>query len=141
MQTPCNRRCGGSFSPHTRNNEHGAARKGGAFLSLIHLTHASARTTIDMHATTNACSCGNHEPHVIARRKSADGFIVKFWSDGAVTSALGLYIVQGSRGKSLDAAIRAAWRVAENVELYDYREIRALVLRARKEAARAPAKA
>jgi hypothetical protein len=38
------------------------------------------------------CSCGCTEPHVIARRKSADDYTLKVWADGDVTFFFGHYI-------------------------------------------------
>jgi len=35
------------------------------------------------------CSCGEHKPHTIAERLTADGVRVCLWDDGAVTGALG----------------------------------------------------
>lgn len=78
------------------------------------------------------CSCGCTEPHVIMRRRTFDGIDVHFWSDGAVTDRIGTYVVQGSRGAALADALRANREVAEDVCLHEHREVRGMVLEARK---------
>lgn len=79
------------------------------------------------------CSCGDAEPHVIARRMSADGAIVKLWSDGAVSSGLGFTILRGVRsGRRHELALRAAWLLADEVCLYDRGELGFLARMARR---------
>ena len=66
-------------------------------------------------------------------RTTYDGFKVSFWTDGAVTVGASLqYVVGGSRGKRLPAALEANQKIADNVCLYNLSEIRNLVLSTRK---------
>lgn len=70
------------------------------------------------------CSCGCREPHEVMRRVTDDGYTVLFWSDGSVTSRVGVYAVHPPR--SLDttvAALRANREAARDVCLYAWREV------------------
>ena len=48
----------------------------------------------------NTCSCGNPEPHIVARRTTADSTILCLWSDGDVTLRLGFVLKGLGRGRS-----------------------------------------
>lgn len=80
------------------------------------------------------CSCGDPNPHVIARRATADGKHVCLWSDGGLTWALGMAI-RGAwlrpGAKNRDRALRAGWLVLGEVCLYDQGEVSALAAAAR----------
>lgn len=79
---------------------------------------------------TNAhsgCSCGEVADHVIAKRHTSDGIIVKLWVDGAVTVGLNTYAIRGgSTPASVRRALDAGWLVMSEVELYDQGELRQL---------------
>lgn len=64
------------------------------------------------------------EPEVIAQRKTYDGYRVLFWNDGAITGGMGHYV----RGGKIFTN-RMLWAVADEVSLYDWREL-PLVLKA-----------
>ncbi|MCH8517911.1 MAG: hypothetical protein LAT68_16535 [Cyclobacteriaceae bacterium] len=85
--------------------------------------------------TTNednmTCSCGNPEPHVIARRQTYDGREVNLWSDGDLTQLLGIRIPGLGMPRS-DASRRANMEVIKNVCLYNLNEIPAKVKELRK---------
>ena len=86
-----------------------------------------------------ACSCGHAAGHAIATRKTAEGSIVKLWSDGAITWALGRYIKGSPHARTpaqITAALAAGWLVMGDVELYDDDEVSALVEAARWAASR-----
>lgn len=77
---------------------------------------------------------------IVARRRTADDVQVLIWSDGAVTGVLGRALPGVSlprRRSPADTAlaVRAAWLVAGDVEVYDASEVPALVRAARKTAA------
>jgi hypothetical protein len=83
--------------------------------------------------TSNPCSCGCTEAHVIARRKTFDGIAVQLWSDGAVTCGINTYVAMAPRSAhGRRNAVKAAWLMAGEVALYDHAELRGLVLAARK---------
>lgn len=83
---------------------------------------------------TTACTCGNHEDHIIARRMTADGKSVLLWADGSLTWALG-HAIRGSAHPRTDAqramALRAGRLVLGDVCLYDGNEVSDLVAAAR----------
>jgi hypothetical protein len=74
----------------------------------------------------NICSCGCKEKHKIARRQTADGKDVIFWSDGDVTWALG-YAIRGvglSRESwAIEADMTASEALRGFVELLDSKEV------------------
>lgn len=80
------------------------------------------------------CSCGNAEPHVIARRRTFDGKDVCLWDDGTLTWAFG-FAVKGAWFKpseaNRDRALAAGWLVLGEVEIYDACEVSGLVQAAR----------
>lgn len=70
------------------------------------------------------CTCGRTDPHVIARRRTADGFTVCAWSDGPVTAELGrkidgLPIVRPTTPEAIELARRAAWLLLGEACLWD----------------------
>jgi hypothetical protein len=83
----------------------------------------------------NVCSCGCDDSHVIAKRLTADGKIVWFWSDGMVTFALGL-AVKGAGVAKMACQVRfnvaACWLLAEEIHCYDGAEVSMAVRAARK---------
>lgn len=87
------------------------------------------------------CTCGNSEPHVIARRTTSDGVAVEIWHDGAITGRLGraipgVPIARPRTLKSIEISRTAANFVASTVELHEVTELPRLVARARKVSAR-----
>jgi hypothetical protein len=89
---------------------------------------------------TNQC-CGERDPHVVARRQTADGMPIEIWHDGAITGRLGRAIPgvpvarpRSSRGVELARA--AASLVAGDVEIRTLAEVPRLVAYARRVAAR-----
>lgn len=87
------------------------------------------------------CTCGNSEPHVIARRTTSDGVAVEIWHDGAITGRLGrsipgVPIARPRTPKSIETSRTAANFVASTVELYEVAELPRMVARARKVSAR-----
>lgn len=75
-----------------------------------------------------ACTCGDTAPHVIARRHTADGYVVCLWSDGAITGALGTRIrgvpMRRPRTPEAVALARAAgWLLLGEVVIYDLSEL------------------
>lgn len=79
------------------------------------------------------CSCGKTEPHIIARRTTADAVLVYFWSDGSVTGCLGVnHIARPGRGKRKTYLALEANRLAmEEVGLHDWRRMPELIAHAR----------
>ena len=82
------------------------------------------------------CSCGCFEPHVIARRETADGRRVKVWSDGMVTHAdpFGTHICGIGRARSdhnANGYARAGRAIVDIISLFDFSELRTLVRVAR----------
>ena len=75
---------------------------------------------------SNALSPRKHE--VIARRRSFDGTLVQFWSDGAIT--VGHECQNVLVAKALPR--KALWLIAGEVCLYADSEIRGLIKAARK---------
>lgn len=81
------------------------------------------------------CSCGVKKDHVMATRKTADDKVVKLWSDGGVTSALGTCLPGIGTAKSAFETkknVEAGWLAFAEVELYDFSEVSALVKAARR---------
>jgi hypothetical protein len=94
-----------------------------------------------MSLTTEPCSCGEPDPHVVARRVTEDGVFVEIWSDGAITGRAGsrlpgLRITRARSAPAHERARRAAWLVGDEVCLYGIAELPRLVLAARRVAAR-----
>jgi hypothetical protein len=58
------------------------------------------------------CSCGEPSPHVIARRRTLDGYDVCLWDDGAITGALGYRINGVPMRRPRTEAARALARTA-----------------------------
>lgn len=77
------------------------------------------------------CTCGKTDDHVVARRMSADGVHLELWSTGEITGRLGLYPPGLGRARS-HSRFRAAALAWDDVCLYDWAEIGALVKAARK---------
>lgn len=65
----------------------------------------------------SVCSCGDAEPHIIARRSTYDGKHVLLWDDGGLTWALG-YAIRGSSRPRTEAGVRLA-RIAGRLVLGD----------------------
>ena len=80
------------------------------------------------------CSCGETKPHEIARRQTADGITVVFWSDGAISGRLGLNLIARPAATRFQLArvLRANALVADEACLYDWSELRRLVKTARR---------
>jgi hypothetical protein len=79
---------------------------------------------------TNLCTCGDTEPHVIARRTTADGIAVEVWHDGAITGRCGraralpgVPIARPRTAEAFHLARRAASLLAGEVCLYDLAEL------------------
>jgi len=83
---------------------------------------------------TDHCTCGETEPHIIARRSTTDGKHVCLWDDGSLTWALG-YTIRGAAQPKTAAqraeARRAGWLVLGEVCLYSAAEVSELVAAAR----------
>lgn len=74
------------------------------------------------------CSCGDAGAHVIMRRRTADGFEINLWENGAVTGALGIGLrgVPVRRPKSPEAiadARKAGALMLGEACLYDVDEL------------------
>lgn len=69
-----------------------------------------------------------HTHEVVARRHTADGVLVQFWSDGAITVGHEMQNRVVAKAVPKDAL----WAVAGDVSLYDASEVSALVRAARK---------
>lgn len=80
------------------------------------------------------CSCSDTNPHVIARRLTADEKIVCLWDDGSLTWALG-HAIKGSANPRTEAqrsqALKAGWLVMGDVCIHDAADVSALVAAAR----------
>lgn len=78
------------------------------------------------------------KPEAMATRRTADGKLVQFWTDGAVTVGLLAVCVRGcgvSRSESARDLDRVAcWLLAGEVTLYDAAELPAAVKAARRAA-------
>lgn len=80
------------------------------------------------------CSCGNASDHVIATRRTADDKIVKLWSSGWLTWALGNAIKGSAFPRTAEQrtrAMKAGWLVIGEVCLYDADDVSLLVAAAR----------
>lgn len=73
---------------------------------------------------TQPCSCGETSDHIIMRRRSADNVSVVAWSSGEVGSRFQL----SHRGKLASEVVSA---VMGEVEIFDFRELPALIRAAR----------
>lgn len=92
------------------------------------------RTTTAQTAVT--CSCGlrsrGSESHVIARRTTDDGIMIKLWSDGCVTSGINTIVAQGARtDAAVELYVRAGRMVMDWVSIYDFDDVHPLVEAAR----------
>lgn len=72
------------------------------------------------------CHCGDRNPHVVARRRTADGIGIALWSNATVTGFFG-HALKGfpTRSAAVDAAAArrdAMWLFAGEVEAYDLEE-------------------
>lgn len=88
-------------------------------------TNTATRYTLTAY---EACSCGQADVHVIARRKTADGKSVQLWRDGGVTGALGFRLpgVPMKRARNAESRalnLRAGWLLLGEVCLWDLSEI------------------
>lgn len=83
--------------------------------------------------TSSTCSCGVPVVHVIARRKTADNKTVLGWCDGALTSAMNGYPpgIAFSKHQPVAEARMVRDLVLEEVALYDWSELPALIRAAR----------
>lgn len=77
------------------------------------------------------CSCGRPEEHIVARSYTLDGVRVELWSTGDITGRLGAYPpgMGQSRGPRALEVGRVAWT---DISLYEWRELAALLKRARR---------
>ena len=84
--------------------------------------------------TSNACSCGCKETHLLCRRTTADDRTLEFYSDGTVFGKLGIGCYGGACRSAYRtrAAIDANWLVADIAGMFDEAEIKMLVRVARK---------
>src|SRR5580698_1816767 len=73
----------------------------------------------------STCTCGNHEPHEIARARTADNFGIMAFSDGYLCHWHGQIIAKCLSRDALSI-------IMGEVSLYDHAEIRALATAARK---------
>lgn len=83
---------------------------------------------------THTCSCGEIEPHIVARRVTADGKHVCLWDDGTLTWSLGYHIRGGMRPRTEaqhQTALRVGWLVLGEVCLHDAAEVPELIAAAR----------
>lgn len=72
------------------------------------------------------CTCGQAATHVIAKRATLDGVTVALWSDGAITSRMGLYVRHGARtAVAVGLRVAAGWRAMEWATIYDFEEWKA----------------
>jgi hypothetical protein len=74
--------------------------------------------------TMNTCICGTTEPHVIARRMTADRIGVALWQDGAITGRFatgfpGVPIVRPRTSEARNLALRAGWLFMGEVEVHE----------------------
>jgi hypothetical protein len=81
------------------------------------------------------CTCGNTEPHPIARKTTADGVKVHVWSDGMVTDAsiIAGYLAGVGRRK---VPVARLWAFAGEVCVFDASELGSLVAEHRRAAKR-----
>lgn len=73
-----------------------------------------------------ACSCGDHAPHRIARRTTADGILIVVWSDGWLTDRMGLRLAKLRVKYDFDRD--SLWALAGLIGFFDLAELRPLVL-------------
>lgn len=81
-----------------------------------------------MASVTKFCTCGETEPHTIAKRRTADGITVMLWSDGAVTGAFGgrfpgLPVRRPRTVEGANKARRVGRLFLGEVEIYDEAEL------------------
>lgn len=72
----------------------------------------------------HVCSCGEAEPHVIARRTTADGFMVHVWSDGWLTNRLSERIAKLPATHAFQR--KELWTALDLVSLVDWAELKTL---------------
>lgn len=87
------------------------------------------------------CTCGDPEPHTIARRTTADGYHVLLHEQGGITGLMGFTIrgvpfASPRTPEGVALALRAGWLFMGEVCLYDIDELPALYAAARKVASR-----
>lgn len=82
--------------------------------------------------STDVCSCGCTEDHVIARAQTFDGVAVQLWSSGDITGRLGTYPAGLGKARSRVTALGAARLAWDEISLYDWAEVATLVKTARK---------
>ena len=90
---------------------------------------------------STTCTCGETEPHVVARRETTDGLRVELWDNGAVTGGYGyaldgIPIARPRTAEGLFLARAAGWFFVGWVEWYERAEIAELYAACRKVAAR-----
>lgn len=64
------------------------------------MTNSRSPSTADV-----PCTCGNPNPHVIAKRRTVDGIDLAFWSDGQLTGRLDHYLNEIGRKRLSRASI------------------------------------
>lgn len=94
-----------------------------------------------MSTNLNSCTCGNDQPHIVARRRTADDVAVEIWHDGAITGRAGralpnVPIARPRTEAGRLVAVAAASLVAGEIELYEVTEVPRLVACAKRVAAR-----
>jgi len=77
------------------------------------------------------CTCGNTEPHIIARRSTLDGIGIVCWDNGAIvgrfgTALPGVPVVRPRTDAARAASVVAAHLFMGEVEIYDLSETGAL---------------
>ena len=70
--------------------------------------------------STTVCSCGETEPHQIARKTTFDGRTICLWSDGQMTAPMGLYVAGIGRKR---LSMERLWEIANDAALLTMDEI------------------
>jgi hypothetical protein len=73
-------------------------------------------------ASVSSCSCGHHDAHLVATRRTFDNKRVELWSDGKVNLGNGTFCMAGERKVGMDAG----WLILGEVCLYTVAEWDAL---------------
>ena len=68
------------------------------------------------------CSCGEVAPHRMARRKTLDGIAVELWSDGWLTSRMGVQI--GKLPSRYEFHRPSMWAFADLIGWLDWTEVK-----------------
>ena len=63
------------------------------------------------------CSCGDNNPHIVAKRVTLDGYSVDLWNDGAITDRMGNGL-RPSKKRSL-----SLWETASRVCITTWAEL------------------